>query len=136
VWLLSGYVIEETPDGAALTVQDVDGLHRAIACALVQQKKALSPGELRFLRKEMRLTQAELARFVQMSSQQVARWEKGESEIPGPADLIIRILYAQTVGRNIDLRELAARLDQEDEGPRDRLVFAEHDGHWESKKAA
>jgi putative transcriptional regulator len=136
VWLLSGYEIEQTPDGPAVTIQDLDALHRTIAHAVVQQQKALTPAELRFLRKEMDLTQAELARFVQMSSQQVARWEKGESEIPGPADLITRMLYGQSVGLDLNLRELAALLDDADEHPKARREFVAANGRWKAKRAA
>ena len=60
VYLLNGFKRKEGPYGSGVTVTDIDGLHRAIGWHLVNERKTLTARELRFLRKEMELTQAEL----------------------------------------------------------------------------
>lgn len=93
IYLMNGFTQRQTGNGAGISISNIDGLHQAIGLALVTDKKALTPKELRFLRKEMNLTQAELAQRLGLSDQQVARWEKGESEISGPAEKLTRFLY-------------------------------------------
>lgn len=93
IYLLNGFTPKKTPYGSGVTISNIDGLHQAICIALITDKKILNPTELRFLRKEMKLTQAELAQRLGLSDQQVARWEKGESEISGPAEKLVRIFY-------------------------------------------
>lgn len=93
IYLCNGYDTELHDGEIYTTVKDVDGLHRAIALHLVKHRKVLVPKEIRFLRKTMDLTQAEMAKLMSQSSQQIARWEKGQSEMPGPADRWLRTLY-------------------------------------------
>lgn len=93
VYLLNGFRVEKTPYGEGVAVDDIDELHRAIGLHLIAHRKALSPKEFRFLRKQLDMTQAELGRALGVSSQTVARYEKGETEIAGPADSMLRVLY-------------------------------------------
>lgn len=66
------------------------GLHRAIATGIVQHAKGMSGKELRFLRTEMGMTQAELGKLVHRDYQTIARWEKGTHELEPMAEMIIR----------------------------------------------
>jgi DNA-binding transcriptional regulator YiaG len=92
VYLLNGFT-RETVDGEEyVTIQDIDGLWKVIGLHLVTTRKTLSPKDIRFLRQQMELTQAELGAYLRVSDQTVARWEKGQSD-PGPADLALRVLY-------------------------------------------
>jgi putative transcriptional regulator len=134
VYLLSGYEIEQTPHGEGLSIKGVDQLHKTIGCYLAKQKKVLSGKELRFLRLQMNLTQSALGRFIGLSSQQVARWEKGESDISGPADLLVRALYIQHLGSNTNLQELAQRLDEIDSPATEKAVFENTSHGWKHKK--
>jgi len=88
VYLFSGYDIELDPEyGETVSVKDAAALHVAIGIALCQTKKTLSGAELRFLRKEMELTQSRLAGLIGSTAQSVARWEKSETPQPTAADL-------------------------------------------------
>jgi len=136
VYLVSGYALENTPYGEGLSIKHADQLHKAIGLYLARQKNALSEKELRFLRKQMNLTQAELGRLIGLSSQQVARWEKGESDISGPADRLVRGLYIQDVGSSLDLQELASRLEEIHAPAREKAIFAKTSQGWVYRKAA
>jgi len=136
VYLKGGYVIEKTPHGEGLSIKNLDGLHKAIGCYLTTQKKALSGKELRFLRKEMDLTQSDLGKLLGLSSQQVARWEKGESDISGSADVLVRGLYIQHVGGNLDLQKLMTALDEIDAPINEKTFFEKTSHGWKYAKAA
>jgi putative transcriptional regulator len=130
VYLWNGYTHERTPEGDGISIQDVDGLHRAIGTRLVTLKKELNGNELRFLRKEMNLTQTELSRFIGLSSQQVARWEKAHSAISGAADLLLRKLYLEHIGGRLTLRKLISGMDASDDVLDDEQVFVDREGKW------
>jgi DNA-binding transcriptional regulator YiaG len=107
VYLLSGYERYETDYGSGISITDIDGLHHAIAENIALHKKTLNGKEIRFLRKQMKLSQDELGVLLGASEQTVGRWEKGQSAVPGPADLSVRGLFLSQDSGNIDLVELA-----------------------------
>lgn len=93
VYLLNGFVVEDTDYGRAVAVEGADELHAAIADHLVMHRKRLSARAFRFLRRQMDMTQAELAGRLGLDAQTVARYEKAETAIAGPADLAVRFVY-------------------------------------------
>ncbi len=134
VYLISGYEIERTSYGKGISIKNADDLHEAIGMFLVSNKKLLSGKEIRFLRHQMDLTQSEMARLFGTSAQQVARYEKEECDMPGPADRILRLLYSEHMQRTIHVRDLLTVLDQMDDRTGTKMVFERNQGDW--KKAA
>jgi len=135
IYLLNGYDVVNTEHGVGVAVRDIDGLHRVIGENLVTKKKELLGKELRFLRKEMDLTQTELGRFIGLSSQQVARWEK-QSVISQPADYLLRKLYLEHINGKVSLRELVEKLDDKDSvDDSGEHLFCASDGEWKSVAA-
>ncbi len=130
VYLLSGYEIEDTPHGRTLSIRHLDELHRTIGLFIARHKKVMNGRDLRFLRKQMDLTQSELGAQIGLSSQQIARGEKGESEISGPTDRLVRALYLQFVTGELDLRKLVTRLDKSDASETGRTVFESTRRGW------
>jgi DNA-binding transcriptional regulator YiaG len=100
VWLLNGFCRRETPYGDAVSVENIDGLHRAIALYLVKKKAELTGCEVRFLRKRLDKTQGELATLLRLDPQTVATWEKDQTGIPGPADLCPAASLSSTPDRS------------------------------------
>ena len=75
----------------------INRLHRAIAEAIIESGDLLDGKEIRFLRTEMGMTQAELAKLLDRNSQTVARWEKGEKDVDRAQDTLIRQLAAERI---------------------------------------
>jgi DNA-binding transcriptional regulator YiaG len=98
IYLCNGFEREEI-DGEWFTyIEDIDGLHNAIALHLVAQEAPLTGPEFRFIRHTMDKTQAEIAHAMSVDTQTVARWEKGKtSEVPGPADKMLRIMFIASI---------------------------------------
>ncbi|WP_225774354.1 helix-turn-helix domain-containing protein [Pseudomonas sp. Marseille-Q5115] len=95
IYLKNGYEILQTPYGQGVRIENVQGLHRAIAAEIVTQGSPMTGHQFRFLRKEQDLVQAELAAILRVDVQTVANWEKrGPQEVPGPADIAMRGLYS------------------------------------------
>jgi DNA-binding transcriptional regulator YiaG len=132
IYLVSGYELTTTPYGEGVVVHNMDGLHQAIGEHLAESKKELSPKELRFLRHEMDLTQAELGDLLRVADQTVARWEKGETVIPGPADMMVRAFYLEHVHKQLPLRELAKCLREIDEpAVPEKQIFKSTEEGWQ-----
>jgi putative transcriptional regulator len=130
IYLMGGYEKIETEYGSGVVIQDQDELHMAIACFLVNSKKTLNGKEIRFLRHEMNLTQAELGRLLRVTDQTVARWEKGECAVDGPAELLVRGLYIAHAGGQLDLPMLAKHLEELEGDAASKHVFAATDEGW------
>ena len=84
-----------------ITIPAVGYLHKAIAKSLIDQEGALSGTEIRFLRTEMGLTQAELARLLHRDTQTVGRWERHEILLDPTQDIVFRQLAAEELALTI-----------------------------------
>ena len=69
----------------AVALRGVALLHADIAKALLDQRRPLRGGEIRFLRKQRAWNQAELARRLEVTEVTVSRWET-EAAPTGPAN--------------------------------------------------
>lgn len=96
IYLLNGYEVIEEDGEQHVAVRNVDELHKAIGRYVVCERKTLSGKDIRFLRNTLDMTQAELADVLGTTVQTFARWEKGEVEIPGPAERLLRVVF--TIG--------------------------------------
>ncbi len=122
--------------GPGVAIQDLDRLHRAIGEHIARSRSmGLIGAEVRFLRQTMDCTQVELAQLLGTTDQAIARWEKGKTAIPGPADLLLRAIFLQHVGKPVDLLRLGASLRVAHGKPQARVVF-EHTGRGWRVKAA
>jgi transcriptional regulator with XRE-family HTH domain len=95
-----------------VTIPNITGLHHAIAKVIVAHAAGISGKELRFLRTEMGMTQAELAKVVHHDAQSIARWEKGECNIAPTAEALIRLLAIQHLKLEVEpepIEELSER---------------------------
>ncbi|MGH6847286.1 MAG: hypothetical protein ACREC0_07565 [Methylocella sp.] len=106
VFLVNGYEFKDNHEGKTVTIHDVDGLHRAIGIALVCRRQRLTGKEFRYLRSELLLSQASLAKILGKRELTIGRWEKGQSEIPLSADALVRQLFAESIGEQCSMKKL------------------------------
>jgi DNA-binding transcriptional regulator YiaG len=99
IYLAGGFHYVNRPGGRRhVVIKNVDELQEAIGRMLIEQKKNLSGREIRFLRHEMLMSQATLAKLLEVSEQAVHRWEKGKTgQVPKPAEALIRLLYREHI---------------------------------------
>jgi putative transcriptional regulator len=134
VYLVNGFTVVESPRGSAIQIENVEGLHRIIGLILVNEKKALSGKEVRFLRHELSLTQQSLGAILGVDAQTIARWEKGETDRVTPAaDRLLRLIYLEKVEGNPAICEPLQRISELDEslGEQGDLLFVDDpDAGW------
>lgn len=142
VYLLNGFEIENDPEyGELVTIHEINGLHRAIGLSIIGDPSPLSGGEFRFLRKQLLLTQPELAHAMGVDEQTIANYEKGKTHKLGPADALIRYMYVVHIlpeeTRLKLFRQIAEELEKRDtqtqlpEVPRRKIAHG-----WELREHA
>ncbi len=145
VYLLSGYECEMVDGKEYVRVRHVEELWKAIGISIVSDRNDLRPQELRFLRSHMKLTQDELAKMLGVDQQTLARWEKEQSKLPGPADLAVRTLFLTSPAAQPEGNEIVVhlfKLIEEREKAEDQHFSAANfirtmdnrDGEWRTSK--
>jgi transcriptional regulator with XRE-family HTH domain len=102
-------MIVDDDDETAVTIPNMNGLHRAIALGIVRKRTGMTGRELRFLRTEMGMTQAELAAIVHREPLAISRWERGEIDIDNNAEVLIRMCATEglELEKNATIQEMA-----------------------------
>ncbi|WP_459614957.1 helix-turn-helix domain-containing protein [Bordetella sp. 2513F-2] len=132
VWLANGYTVREFDGEEAISIDDADELHRVIGRSLAC-KPRLTGLELRFLRKELGLSQRRLAEMLGTTEQTVSLWER-RGRMPTGLDRLFRALYLEHLDGNVKIQAMIDRLIELDRQEDERLVFEDTAGGW--KKAA
>lgn len=131
VYLLNGFEFTATPYGRGVSIHDVDGLHAAIGMKLAEQTSTLEGKEVRFLRHELDLSQKILAGLLAVDEQSVARWEKGKTKIPGPAQRLLSSVYREMITGDSKITENLEKLSALDaEYHRLMTLARSHDEEW------
>lgn len=137
VYLKNGYNMKKTPYGDGVTIHDIDGLHRAIASDIVENRPELSPDEFRFMRKELGFTQARLGSILDVDQQTVANWEKGNTKLPNMVAIFLRSVFRERINGQPKLEELINRINELDMELRGiKLTLEETESGWKSEKEA
>jgi putative transcriptional regulator len=136
VYLEDGYHIHKTRYGKGISIEDTEGLHKAIGKWLVSQPASLIGAELRFLRLEMDTTQRDLAAILGSTEQTLRLWEKHRNKaLPGPADRLLRALYSECHGGDGSVRVMLQRLAELDQSERTDARFHETSKGWKQRTA-
>lgn len=140
IYLLNGFHVEEHDGEQYVFIDHEDELHREIARHVICTRKSLTGKEIRFLRNTLDLTQKQLAQRLGNNSQSIARWEKGEIEIPADAEKLLRIFALASIAtpeekdalRQLILKRLA-ELDEMDERQSSTAAFERYN-RWQQTK--
>ncbi len=128
VWLTNGFTVRDFNGQKAVSISDADQLHRAIGRAIAT-KPYLTGTELRFLRKELGLSQKRLADLVGSTEQTVSLWER-RGRMPKGYDRLIRLFYLEMIDGNVKIQEMINRLIELDRNQTEKLIFSDTDSGW------
>lgn len=137
VYLKNGFREIEYGNEKAVSVENIEGLHRAIAAKLIHKPAALTGQEFRFLRIEMNLSQHRLGELLGAGEQSVRQWEHDKTKsVNGSAERLVRALGSERLlnqhGKIANLLEELAELDQK---VMELMYFAEHASRWVAEAA-
>ena len=134
VWLANGYTVRKTKYGEGVSIQDSDGLHRALARVL-SNKARLTGTEVRFLRKELGLSQRGLGELLGVSDQAVALWER-KGRLPKTADRLLRLIYVEHDRGNAPIRTTIQRINNMGSQDHEQIIAEAARGGWKTRMAA
>lgn len=134
VWLANGYTVRKTKYGKSVSIHDADGLHRAIGRVLAN-KPRLTGTEIRFLRKELGLSQRRLGDLVGVTEQSVAKWERF-GKVPKTADRLLRLIYLEHANANPPIVSTIQRLIDLDHQDQEKIIAEEVADGWQTRAAA
>ncbi len=130
VWLRNGYRKEKSPYGETIAIDDIQGLHKAIALQLLSFGSKLKGTELRFLRKELDMSQKALGALIGIGEQTIALCEKSKQKITKPAERLLRVIATEHIKGNVMVRDLVERINDLDQNTTQKMVFGEHRKQW------
>lgn len=130
VELVDGFTIEATPYGEAVRIHDVEALHRSIGRELAHKSGPLTGAEVKFLRRELDMTQKNLAKSLGVETRTVQRWEGGDKpSMEETADAVLRMLYLESLDEQSPVSDILRRL-AEDAHHETCLRMSEKHGAW------
>ena len=128
--LANGYHVEVIDGEEYTSIDDMNGLHNAIAQAIVDKNGALTNEEFKFLRVELNISQKALGDKFDVSEQTIARYEK-TTKVPRVTDAALRSLYMESLNKNNSISFFLDLLaDTEARGAFEELILEEVDRHW------
>ena len=127
VWLENGYTKKETKYGIAVSVNDIDGLHKLLASKLIEKSELLAGYEFRFLRVQLGLTQEGLGKFLDVSENAVSLWERKDS-VPSVYDHMVRLMVMAKFNGNTKISEAIERVQTVEKIAYQRYVVRGVDG--------
>jgi DNA-binding transcriptional regulator YiaG len=129
VWISGVQEVGDHGGNVTFTIKDFSGLQKAIAQAVVR-RSGMSGPEIRFLRTELGMTQAQLAKILHVHTLSVGRWEREEAAIDKNAETVFRALAIQrlNLGPIGDIEKLSALGELSlDDG---EIIIEWTDGGW------
>jgi DNA-binding transcriptional regulator YiaG len=127
VWLNSGFTRStHLVYGECVAVTAINGLHRAICIELCCSERKLSGQEIRYLRKEIGLSQKDLGNMFGVEDQTIARWEKDLIPVTRGYELLLRAI---SLGAPVDMTEMTVFCATSAGAP-NRLLLAYSNAEW------
>jgi DNA-binding transcriptional regulator YiaG len=126
--------MHDTEYGEAVSISNIDGLHKVISRALLCKEGRLSPKEYRFLRVEMNSSQVVIAQLLGISDQTVARIEKGATaDVPVPYEISFRALAVESLfAERSEIKAIIDKISRklDDEYKQSKLTLRECGDSW------
>ena len=141
IFLINGFQRELVDGEEYVTIHNLEDLWKAIGLYIVKNQKTFTAQEVRFLRQQMDLTQAELAKMLRVTDQTIARWEKGKAGVDGTGDFALRVAFllsptSQPEGKEIldKFIDRIKTLSDIDEDVAAEAVFSRKGSKWNQVK--
>lgn len=134
VHLVNGFTVEVIDGEEYTSIDDMNGLHRTIAQAIVDCNRPLTHEEFKFLRIELNVSQKMLGTRFGVDEQTIARYEKGQTKIPRTTDVALRTLYMESQEKNNPVSyflDLLADTEAKAAAQDIKLKLEEVGNHWE-----
>jgi putative transcriptional regulator len=93
VYLLNGFHIDSDDGDETISYENIAGLYFEISRAISSKPYIMRPDEFRFVRKQLKMSQSEVATLFDKSDQAIAKWEKGLLPVPKAESSLLKIVW-------------------------------------------
>lgn len=124
IYLRNGYSVHQGRHGLSVKICAHEGLESRIRDIIVSRPERFNGAQLRFIRRGLRLTQADFAALIERDEQTVARMEKSSQLIPSLVELFLRTLYRQNMDGNVHFDHLLKRAQAQSHARLDKIIFS------------
>jgi len=100
-----------------VAIPAIEGLHRAIAGALIRKRARLVAAEIKYLRKFLGWSGADFAEHVGTTPETVSRWEHGKMPMGSAAERLLRLMVATSAPVSNYTVDVLAELAADDRKP-------------------
>lgn len=121
---IMGILMRHCPACGAImpVIPSIEGLHDALADAIIRKDEQLTPKEIVFLRKSLGWSGTDFAKNMKCDKAQISKWEHGTVKMSKPYELLLREIVASgkkftnyhreqiTLRRNPNARQFHFRL--------------------------
>ena len=121
--------------GPTVSIEDQDGLHRAIGRHLVRRPGALRGDQARFLRHELGLSRGALERLMGCREGSLERWEAGGTGPEAGAERLLRALYENEAGTKRGTMEVLEAAPRQGPGRSEGIRATRQGGVWRVEAA-
>ena len=134
-WLANGHQVKHTSYGEAMAIDDIDGLHLAIAQNLIEKKGSLTGKQFRFLRTLMGMSQIGIAGMLGVQAQSVSLSER-TNKVPKAQDALHRLIANERLVKgNVGIAEVIERINVVGRMVNHRIVVKERRHKWTARSS-
>ena len=133
VYLRNGFTVEDSDGDETISYENLTGLYFEISRAIASTPFTMRAEEFRFMRKQLQMSQADIAALFDKSDQAIAKWEKGLLPVPKAESTLLKIFWLSQKVRASEFKNIALNfntpVDVQDQTA--TYAFNFKDGMWQ-----
>ena len=133
IYLRNGFTVADSDGDETISYENLTGLYFEIGRAIASNPFTMRSEEFRFMRKQLGMSQADIASLFDKSDQAVAKWEKGLLPVPKAESTLLKIFWLSQKVRATEFKSIVlsfnASVDAQDQPF--RYAFSFNDGVWQ-----
>jgi DNA-binding transcriptional regulator YiaG len=133
VYLRNGFTVADSDGDETISYENLTGLYFEIGRAIASNPFTMRSEEFRFMRKQLGMSQADIASLFDKSDQAVAKWEKGLSPVPKAESALLKIFWLGQKVRATELKSIVLNFNTslEIQGQPSTYAFSFNEGIWQ-----
>ena len=133
VYLRNGFTVSDSDGDETISYENLTGLYFEISRAIASTPFTMRAEEFRFMRKQLQMSQADIAVLFDKSDQAIAKWEKGLLPVPKAESTLLKIFWLNQKVRASEFKSIVlsfnASVNAQDQPY--RYTFSFNDGIWQ-----
>ena len=133
VYLRNGFTMEDSDGDETISYENLAGLYLEIGRAIASTPFTLRAEEFRFMRKQLRMSQADIAALFDKTDQAVAKWEKGLLPVPKAESTLLKVFWLNQKVRATEFKRTVSNFNTSVDAQVKvaTYVFTFNDGMWQ-----